>query len=100
MKQVKKKYDGDLISQEEIKKDTFDFSPFANRFLFHIDNDIEEIKQFTISYLNKNFPNKAPFKITRIETKKPHPGITKLNPYVKDDLIFICFEPLINTKWD
>lgn len=78
----------------------FRFSEFANCFHFCLVDGIGQAKETALAYLNSNYPDKAPFTLTRIETKNPHPEATGTNKYVPDNEIFICFEPLINTNWD
>lgn len=78
----------------------FEFSEFANSFHFRVEDSLAEIKETALSYLNQNYPDKAPFQLTRVETKHPLPGTTGTNKHVDDNQAYICFEPLINTNWD
>lgn len=100
MRRIVERFNGDLVTIEKLEPDTFMFSEFASDFHFHIDDNIEEVKRFALDFLNSNYPEKAPFTLTRIETKQPRPGITGTNRYCADYEVFICFSPLLNRDFD
>jgi len=100
MERIIEIFNGDQVIVPELEQGKFYFCEFANTFRFHIKDNIENVKAFAVEYLNRNYPDKAPFRLTRVETLKPHPGTTGLNRYVSKDEVYVCFEPLINGDWD